>query len=80
VTKKDLSVEAELSVSKNGTYDFFYLNPGDYYIRVIYDSNGNGIYDPGNFLKGTQPEEVFYNPELIQLQANWDRKYTLSLK
>jgi uncharacterized protein (DUF2141 family) len=80
VTKKDLSVEAELSVSKNGTYDFFYLNPGDYYIRVIYDSNGNGVYDPGNFLKGTQPEEVFYNPELIQLQANWDRKYTLSLK
>jgi uncharacterized protein (DUF2141 family) len=80
VTKKDLSVEAELSVSKNGTYDFFYLNPGAYYIRVIYDSNGNGIYDPGNFLKGIQPEEVFYNPELIQLQANWDRKYTLSLK
>jgi uncharacterized protein (DUF2141 family) len=80
VTKKDLSLEAELSVSKNGTYDFFYLNPGDYYIRVIYDSNGNGVYDPGNFLKGTQPEEVFYNPELIQLQANWDRKYTLSLK
>jgi uncharacterized protein (DUF2141 family) len=80
VTKKDLSVAAELSVNKNGTYDFFYLNPGDYYIRLIYDANANGKYDPGNFLKGTQPEEVFYHPELIQLQANWDRKFTLNLK
>jgi hypothetical protein len=80
VTKKDLSVEAELSVNKNGVYDFLYLNPGDYYIRVIYDTNSNGAYDSGNFLKGIQPEEVFYSPELIQLKANWDRKYTLSLK
>jgi uncharacterized protein (DUF2141 family) len=80
VTKKDLSVEAELSVNKNGVYDFLYLNPGDYYIRVIYDTNSNGAYDSGNFLKGIQPEEVFYSPELIQLKANWDRKYTLNLK
>jgi uncharacterized protein (DUF2141 family) len=80
VTKKDLTIEAELSVNKNGTYDIFYLNPGDYYIRVVYDTNGNGKYDPGNFLKGIQPEEVLYNPELIQLQANWDRRYTLNLK
>ncbi|MEN8815858.1 MAG: Ig-like domain-containing protein [Nonlabens sp.] len=80
VTKKDLTIEAELSVNENGTYDIFYLNPGDYYIRVVYDTNGNGKYDPGNFLKGLQPEEVVYNPELIQLQANWDRRYTLNLK
>jgi uncharacterized protein (DUF2141 family) len=80
VTKKDLSVEAEVVASENGTYDIFFLNPGEYYIRVIYDTNANGKYDPGNFLKGIQPEEVVYNPELIKLQANWDRKYTLNLK
>lgn len=80
VTKKDLSIEAQISASENGTYDIFYLNPGEYYIRVIYDTNANGKYDPGNFLKGIQPEEVVYNPELIKLQANWDRKYTLNLK
>jgi hypothetical protein len=80
VTKKDLSVEAEVVANENGTYDIFYLTPGEYYIRVIYDTNANGKYDPGNFLKGIQPEEVVYNPELIKLQANWDRKYTLNLK
>lgn len=80
VTKKDLTIVAELSVDKNGTYDIFYLNPEEYYLRVVYDRNGNGRYDPGNFLKGIQPEEVLYNPEIIQLQANWDRRYTLNLK
>lgn len=80
VTKKDLSIVAELSVNENGTYDIFYLDPGEYYIRVVYDTNGNGKYDAGNFLEGIQPERVVYNPELIKLQANWDRKYTLNLK
>lgn len=80
ITKKDLTIELEQSVDKNGTYDFFYLNPGEYYIRVVSDTNGNGKYDAGNFLKGIQPEKVVYHPEIVKLQPNWDRVYNLNLK
>ncbi|AGC76740.1 Ig-like domain-containing protein [Nonlabens dokdonensis] len=79
VVKKDLSVVAEQSVTKNETYDFFYLDPGDYYLRIVYDTNGNGKYDAGNFLENRQPEKVEYFPEVVQLQANWDRNYTFNL-
>ncbi|MEO9953317.1 Ig-like domain-containing protein [Nonlabens sp.] len=80
ITKKDLTIELEKSVDKNGTYNFFYLNPGNYYIRVVYDTNKNGKYDAGNFLKGIQPEKVVYHPEVVELKPNWDRVYNLNLK
>jgi hypothetical protein len=80
VVKKDLKVEAELAITENGTYEFLYINPGEYFIRVIYDTNANGKYDAGNFLKNTQPERVEYYPELQKLQANWDLRITLQLK
>lgn len=79
VVKKDLKVEAELVITENGTYDFLYINPGEYFIRVIYDTNANGKYDAGNFLKNIQPEKVEYYPELQKLQANWDLRLTLQL-
>lgn len=79
VTKKDLSVIAEQSVTKNDTYDFFYLDPGEYYLRIVYDTNANGKYDAGNFLENIQPEVVKYYPEVVKLQANWDRNYTFNL-
>ncbi|WP_304016013.1 Ig-like domain-containing protein [Nonlabens dokdonensis] len=79
VTKKDLSVIAEQSVKANNTYDFFYLDPGEYYLRIIYDTNANGKYDAGNFLENIQPEVVQYYPEIVKLQANWDRNYTFNL-
>ena len=50
---------------------FEYIEPGQYYVRVIYDLNANGIWDTGNFLRKEQPEPVIYYGEVIEANANW---------
>lgn len=55
-----------------GKADFYFLNPGKYYVRLINDTNGNGVWDTGNFEKGIQPEEVFYYPQELELKALWE--------
>ncbi|MCU6167972.1 hypothetical protein KWH76_24510, partial [Enterobacter roggenkampii] len=39
------------------------LDPGSYYVRIVLDSNNNGIWDTGDFQKGLQPEMVCYSPK-----------------
>lgn len=56
---------------------FQYLQPGDYRIRVLIDSNENGHWDPGNILEMKLPEPIvfFINSEgqsLTSLRANWE--------
>jgi hypothetical protein len=69
---ESLEVVAETTVRDNTSISFDYLPPNKYYIRMIYDANDNGRFDPGNFLENRQPEKVVYFPDLIALQANWD--------
>lgn len=46
--------------------------PGKYRIKVISDKNKNGVFDTGKYFLKTQPEDVFYHREEIQIRANWD--------
>lgn len=80
ITKEDLTVVAQQTAVKNEAYSFENLDPGNYFIRVIYDTNKNGRYDSGNFLKGIQPEKVVYLPRVLELQANWDVLETIILE
>ncbi|WP_228547284.1 Ig-like domain-containing protein [Nonlabens antarcticus] len=72
IVTENLEVTGEIIVRDNKSVTFDYLPPNKYYIRVIYDANDNGRFDPGNFLENRQPEKVVYFPDLIALQANWD--------
>ena len=56
----------------NGKADIYYLNPGKYYVRLVNDTNGNGVWDTGNYAKGIQPEEVFYYHQELELKALWE--------
>ncbi len=56
----------------NARADFFYLKPGDYYIRMYIDRNRNGKWDTGEYATMTQPEEVFYFPRSIPLRAKFE--------
>ena len=58
-------------ISENRKVNFNFLNPGDYYIRLVFDENNNQIWDTGNFLERKQPERVLYYPEPIEVRANW---------
>ena len=59
---------------------FEYLNPGEYYIRIIYDENKNKIWDTGNYLNKLQPETVIYYPEKIEIRPNWSLVETFNLE
>ncbi len=60
-------------------YVFNNLDPEEYGIRVIFDSNGNGIWDTGNYLKKLQPEVIKYYPDLISMRANWEERPTFTI-
>lgn len=56
----------------DGRADFFFVNPGKYYVRLFYDHNGNGVWDTGLYEEKRQAEEVFYYPQALELKAQWD--------
>ncbi|MBR2881188.1 MAG: hypothetical protein IKB96_02350, partial [Prevotella sp.] len=56
----------------NGVAEFYYVNPGKYYMRAFSDRNGNGKWDTGDFEAGLMPEAVYYNPKEIECKAKWD--------
>lgn len=63
----------------NQEFYFEHLNPSSYKIRVIYDLNGNGKWDTGNYLKKQQAEIVSYYPEILDIRANWEFEETFTL-
>lgn len=59
---------------KNHTVDFKYLKPEKYYVNAFIDSNGNGVWDTGNYAEDRQAEAVYYYPKEIEAKAKWDLK------
>ncbi|MBQ7444251.1 MAG: Ig-like domain-containing protein [Bacteroidaceae bacterium] len=56
----------------DGRADFFYLKPGEYYMRCFIDANADGRWTTGDFDLGRQPEEVFYFPKPMTVKAQWE--------
>ncbi len=65
-------VKHELYAKENEPIDFVNLKPNTFNLRVIFDSNGNGVYDPGSFLKRQQSERVSYSSKPVEIRAGWD--------
>ena len=65
-------VKEEKIVREQGPIDFINIDPGNYFLRAIFDTNDNGKYDSGNFLKKIQPERVSYAEELVEVRAFWE--------
>jgi hypothetical protein len=82
LTDKDGKIKASMITEKNPTVEFLALEPLLYTLRIIYDENGNGVWDTGSYLEKRQPEEVIYFPKEIDVRANWDveQPFNLSTK
>ena len=54
--------------------------PGEYSMRILFDDNGNGTWDTGEFF-GTrrQPEKVIAIKRKLNVKANWDNDNTIDL-
>ena len=59
---------------KKGNAQFFFLNTGKYYARIVDDTNGNGKWDTGLYADRLQPESVYYFPQMLDVRALWDMR------
>jgi Bacterial Ig-like domain len=78
VTDEKGAVKAEAFSDGATEINFEFLDPSKYYVRLIYDDNGNQEWDTGNYMKKLQPEEVLYHPPLLDVKANWDVRETMN--
>ncbi|UII33920.1 Ig-like domain-containing protein [Fulvivirga ulvae] len=59
------------------TFQFKNIEPGEYRVRILVDSNLNGIWDPGNVKANEEPEPIIFyqnseGNEILTLRANWE--------
>ncbi len=54
--------------------------PGEYSFRILYDTNGNGVWDPGDFRKNIQPEISVFIPEKIGVRRNFENESEITLR
>lgn len=63
-----------------GTFTQTLFLPGDYELRVLYDRNRNGQWDPGSFFgEKRQPELVKPIERRVNVKANWDNEFEIAL-
>ncbi|MEO6637532.1 MAG: Ig-like domain-containing protein [Ginsengibacter sp.] len=55
------------------------ISPGDYDLRILDDTNQNGIWDTGSYELKKQPEKVYSFPQKINIRANWDNEKDIAL-
>jgi len=65
--------------TQDGKANFYFVKPGQYYMRAFVDHNGNGQWDEGNYAENRQAEEVYYYPAPLNLRAKWDIDQTWDL-
>ena len=53
--------------------------PAEYTIRILYDLNNNGIWDPGNYTKKIQPEKAIQLSQKLAIKADWDNERDIKL-
>jgi Big-like domain-containing protein len=66
-------------LTSNLFFDKLFL-PGDYDLRILYDDNENGVWDPGEFfIKHKQPEKVIRLKKKLTVKGNWDNQVEYQL-
>ncbi len=66
------NIVQEKYVPKTGKLAFQYVNPGDYFLKIVVDENHNKKWDIGNYKKKIQPEKIYYYPDTVSVRPNWD--------
>lgn len=72
ITPDGKTVVKKQTLTRNAPVKFDLVPPGKYSFRIIHDINGNGQWDPADFLGNRQPEYVKYYPEEFEVKAFWD--------
>jgi hypothetical protein len=65
---------------QGGEFAIDNLIPGEYFLRILDDTNENGIYDPLDTRLNLSPERWHVYSGKINLRANWDLKIEWVIK
>ncbi len=58
-------------ISRNSAIEYKMLLAGKYQIRVTYDTNKNGKWDPGSIARKTQSENIWADKTIYTVRPNW---------
>ena len=53
---------------------------GEYQLRLIKDSNRNGVWDSGNLESRIKAEDILFYPQSIRIRSNWDLEISWETK
>ena len=73
-------VAAKAYATSEMEHEFENLPPSKYMVRITYDTNKNGKWDTGNFLRREQPEIIYYFKNIINAKANWQVEETFIME
>ncbi len=79
LTNEKGEIKQEINAKEAQIFEFNYIDPGSYLVRIIFDADGNGKWDTGRYLQKLQPERVIYYPGSIELRANWEKIETFTI-
>ena len=79
VINEQKNLVTTLAVKADTTVSFSNYRAGKYFIRIVYDTNKNGIWDTGNVKAKLQPEHIYNEPKELSIRANWDRNETITI-
>ena len=76
---KDTVVVRRL-VDGSGTIRFDHIAAGEYRVRAVFDTDGNGRWTPGDYALRRQPEEFVLYEKTLKLRERWEmeERWTVS--
>lgn len=65
-------LQLSLTSSSEQSFMFKHLWPGQYFVKVIEDVNGDKTWNTGSIMLKKQPETIYFNAQSIKIMADWD--------
>ena len=69
---RDTVVQQKTLPIGGGTLRFIHLPVGEYRLRAVLDTDGNGHWTPGDYRAGCQPEESVIFEKPLKLREKWE--------
>jgi len=66
--------ENYLTLPDDSVVEFPFLEKGKYILKIIFDTDGNGEWTPGDFSVKRQPEPVTYYNKTLTMKLAWELK------
>lgn len=69
---KDYQLKYEFQTNSDIEINKKYMDPDTYFIRIIQDKNGDGMWNSSDIKNRIQNEEIRFYDRTLELRANWD--------